>query len=102
MEACKFDVCGRPLFANPVTYRTLTKAEKNYDQIEREAAAIIFGIKKFHPYIYGRKFPLITDHKPFTTIFSLKSSLPTLARLQRWAIILSAYQCEVEFFSSYR
>ena len=85
----------------PIAYgsRTLTKAEKNYAQIEREAAAIIFGIKKFHPYIYGRKFTLITDHKPLTTIFSPKSSLPALAaaRLQRWAIILSAYQYEVEF-----
>ena len=85
----------------PIVYgsRTLTKAEKNYAQIEKEAAAIIFGIKKFHPYIYGRKFTLITDHKPLTTIFSPKSSLPALAaaRLQKWAIILSAFQYEVEF-----
>ena len=83
---------------HPIAYgsRTLTKAEKNYAQIEREAAAIIFGIKKFHPYIYGRKFTLITDHKPLTTIFSLKFSLAA-ARLQGWAIILSAYQYEVEF-----
>ena len=85
----------------PIAYgsRTLTKAEKNYAPIDKEAAAIIFGIKKFHPYIYGRKFTLITDHKPLITIFSPKSSLPALAaaRLQRWAIILSAYQYEVEF-----
>ena len=79
--------------------RTLTKAERNYAQIEREAAAIIFGIKKFHSYIYGRKFTLITAHKLLTTIFSPKSSLPALAaaRLQRWAIILSTYQYDVEF-----
>ena len=85
----------------PIAYgsRTLTKAERNYAQIEREAAAIIFGIKKFHSYIYGRKFTLITDHKPLTTVFSPKYSLSALvaARLQRWAIILSTYQYDVEF-----
>ena len=87
----------------PIAYgsRTLTKAEKNYAQIEREAAAIIFLVSKSSSriYNYGRKFTLITDHKPLTTIFSPKSSLPALAaaRLQRWAIILLAYQYEVEF-----
>ena len=79
--------------------RTLTKAERNYTQIESKAAAKIFGIKQFHSYIYGRKFTLITDYKLLTTIFSPKSSLPALAaaRLQRWAITLSTYQYDVEF-----
>ena len=88
---------------HPIAYgsRTLTKAEKNYAQIEREVAAIIFLVSKSSSriYNYGRKFTLITDHKPLTTIFSPKSSLPALAaaRLQRWAIILLAYQYKVEF-----
>ena len=43
---------------------SLAKSEKNYSQIENEALLIIFGIKKFHQFLYDRKFTLITDHKP--------------------------------------
>lgn len=85
----------------PVAFgsRTLSNAERNYAQVEKEALAIVFGIKKFHQYIYGWKFLLVTDHKPLTTIFSPKASLPALtaARLQRWAITLSAYHYDIEF-----
>lgn len=60
---------------------------------------MVYGVNKFHQFIYGRRFTLVTDHKPLTTILSPKKGLPTLAaaRLQRWAIRLAAYQYDIEF-----
>ena len=80
----------------PVAFasRSLSTAEKNYAQIEREALAIIFGVRKFHQYLYGCVFTLFTDHKPLTSILGQKAGISTLAaaRMQWWALILSAYQ----------
>lgn len=83
----------------PVAFasRTLTKAEMGYAQLDREALAIIYAVKKFHKYIYGRNFTLVTDHAPLTVLFGEKKGIPVLAaaRMQRWAIILSAYDYNI-------
>ena len=79
--------------------RTLSKSERNYSQIEKEVLSIIFGVKKFHQYLYGRKFLLVMDHKSLTTVLGPKSGILTLAaaRLQRWALLLAAYQYDIEY-----
>ena len=79
--------------------RSLTKADRNYSQVDKEALAIIFGIKKFHIYLYGRYFTLITDHQPLLSIFSPSKGLPATAtaRLQRYAVFLSSYSYEIQY-----
>uniref|UniRef100_K7F1W6 ribonuclease H n=1 Tax=Pelodiscus sinensis TaxID=13735 RepID=K7F1W6_PELSI len=79
--------------------RTLSTAETNYAQIEREALGIVFGIRKFHQYLFGRKFTLLTDHRPLTAIFGPHSGIPPMAasRMQRWALWLSGHTYEIRY-----
>ena len=88
----------------PIAYasRTLNEHEKRYGQIDKEALEIMFGLKRFHLYLYGRHFTILTDHKPLERIFGPKTAIPSLAamRLQRWAIILSAFNYSIRFVPS--
>ncbi len=48
----------------PIGYasRTLNKAERNYSQLEKEGLSLVFGIKKFYAYLFGRPFGLGPDY----------------------------------------
>ena len=79
--------------------RTLNKTEKGFAQIDREALAVIFGIKRFHHFLCGRRFLIFTDHKPLVTLLRETKGVPTMCsgRIQRWALLLSAYQYKLEY-----
>lgn len=90
----------------PLAYgsRSLSTSEKNYSQLQKEATAIVFGVKRFHQYLYGRQEPFIlkTDHRPLLSIFGNKLGVSIMAasRLQRYAIILSAYNYIPQYINS--
>jgi len=80
----------------PIAYasRKVNKAERNYSTVEKELAAIVWGIKYFRPYLYGRKFKMFSDHKPLTWIMSVKDPG---SRLLRWLIHLQEYDYEIVY-----
>ncbi|XP_043224264.1 uncharacterized protein K02A2.6-like [Amphibalanus amphitrite] len=79
--------------------RTMTSTERNYAQVEREGLSIMFGLKKFHQYLYGRLFTLVTDHQALTSLLGPHTAVPPLAaaRMQRWALMLAAYSYKIEY-----
>ena len=84
----------------PVQYasRTLTATERKYAQVEKEAAAVSFGVKRFHQFLFGRPFTLVVDNQTLSKILNPDRELPSLAaaRMQRYALQLAAYQYKVE------
>ena len=79
--------------------RSLSIAEKKYAQLDKEGLAIVFGVRKFHHFLLGRKFETRSDHKPFQHLFSESRPVPSMAsaRNQRWALILAAHDYTISY-----
>ncbi|XP_011858817.1 PREDICTED: uncharacterized protein K02A2.6-like [Vollenhovia emeryi] len=88
----------------PIQYAAISfnNAERNYAQVEREALALVYAVKKFHRYIYGRHFELQTDHKPLLKIFGDKNGIPvhTANRLRRYANTLLGYDFTIRYIDN--
>lgn len=82
---------GRPVaFAS----RALNKSEMNYGTIEKELLAVVWSIKHFRPYLFGRKFDLETDHRPLVYLFSMKE--PS-SRLTKFRLALEEYDFTINY-----
>ncbi|XP_045455949.1 uncharacterized protein K02A2.6-like [Melitaea cinxia] len=78
--------------------RSLTKAEKGYSQLDKEAAALVWGLKKFFQYCYGRKIILIVDNQPLARILHPEKATPatTAIRLVHYANFLAGFDYQIK------
>lgn len=78
----------------PIAYasRTLNSAEGNYNTTEKELLAIKWAIQHFRPYLYGRHFKIVTDHRPLTWLFNVKDPG---SKLVRWRLQLEEFDYEI-------
>ena len=84
----------------PVSYasKTLTQTKIGYAQIEKEMLGTLFGAKRFHKYIYGRRVTVESDAKPLSSIAKKPLSSAPL-RLQRILLQFQRYDLDIKHVS---
>ena len=80
---------------SPVSFasRKLTSRELKYSTIERECLAIVWAIRKFLVFLYGKEFTLQIDHLPLVYLNRAKILND---RIMRWAMFLQNYGMKIE------
>lgn len=78
---------GKP---HAVSYfsRKLREGENKFPTIDIEALAVVEAVRTFDPYLYGRHFKIITDHRPLVHVFAQRTKS---LRMTRWSHELSFY-----------
>ena len=66
-------------------------SRRNYQNLERECLATIWGMEKFHYFLYGKEFTLETDQKPLVSIYR-KHMVEISPRIQRLVVRSFPYQ----------
>ncbi|GFU37554.1 retrovirus-related Pol polyprotein from transposon 412 [Trichonephila clavipes] len=72
--------------------KCLSKPERNYCVTRKELLTIIKAVEHFHPYLYGRRFLLRTDHASLTWLLNFKNPEGQIAR---WIQRLQEYDVEI-------
>lgn len=87
-------LCNQNL--RPVAYasRPLNKAELNYPTIQKELTAIVWAVKYFRPYLYARKFTIMTDYKPLIYLFGMKDPSN---RMLKFCLLLEEYDFKIVY-----
>ena len=77
--------------------RKLLSAECNYSNIEKEALATVWSMKRAQKFLLGKRFLLKSRHKPLEFFFNPRKELPrvTSSRVLRWAIKIMAFDFDI-------
>ena len=73
--------------------RTLTKEERRYCVTRRELLSVVYFVKQFRHYLYGRKFLVRTDHGALRWLLNFKDPQGQVAR---WIEVLDTYHFDIQ------
>lgn len=85
--------CGGELFPIAFASKKFADRETRYSVMEKECLALVWAVRKFQVYLYGRTFTLQTDHQPLVYLDRCKVAN---ARIMRWALFLMSYPMHIE------
>lgn len=84
---------------HPISYasRTLNTHEIRYSTTEKELLAVVWAVKYFRPYLYGKSFELETDHQALKWLHTKYLGKDLNPRLQRWILSLGEYNIKMKY-----
>ena len=82
----------------PIAYgsKTLTPAETQYANIERELLGVVGALEKFHYFTFEHPVTVLTDHKPLIAI-AKKTVINAPPRLHRLLLRLNNYNATLQW-----
>jgi hypothetical protein len=82
----------------PIAYASKVNSDQvaKYSITELECLAVVWSVKLFRPYLYGRTFTICTDH---AALKWLMTASDLAGRLHRWALTLQEYDFVMQYRS---
>ena len=77
--------------------KSLTETESRYSNIERDILGIVFGLERFHQYVYGRHMKVHTDHTPLESIYTIHLLFEVPSRLARMLFRIQQYGVNIKY-----
>ena len=74
--------------------RCCNDAESKYGSSMGEFLAVVFGVTKFHHYLAGSRFTIVTDNAALCYLEGHRQGSP---KVSRWAMMLANYNCIIHY-----